>query len=67
MQQVMFFLLRPLFQMIILPFIPILALLVQTVYMLTGILEYRHEISEIETQVGLNTNVFLCITRFFGC
>lgn len=39
--------------MIILPFIPILALLVQTVYMLNGILEYRHEISEIETQVSV--------------
>lgn len=38
--------------MIILPFIPILALLVQTVYMLNGILESRHEIIEIETQVG---------------
>lgn len=38
-------------QMIILPFIPILALIVQTSFMLNEILVYRRESSDIETQV----------------
>lgn len=40
--------------MIILPFIPILALLVQTCYTLNDILDYKAEVAEIETQVRDN-------------
>lgn len=38
-------------QMIILPFIPILALLIQTSYSLYDILQSRNEVNEIEVQV----------------
>jgi len=38
-------------QMIILPFIPILALIVQTSLTLQEILEYRADVADIETQV----------------
>lgn len=38
--------------MIILPFIPILALLLQTSFSLYEILQYRSEVNEIETQVN---------------
>lgn len=41
-----------LFQMIILPFIPILALIVQTSLILQEILDYRAEVADIETQVS---------------
>lgn len=41
-----------LLQMIILPFIPILALIVQTSFILHDILIYRMEVSDIETQVS---------------
>jgi len=41
------------FQMIILPFIPILALLIQTSYSLYDILQSRNEVNEIEVQVLL--------------
>ena len=37
--------------MIILPFIPILALIVQTSLMLDEILDYRAEVADIVTQV----------------
>jgi len=40
------------FQMIILPFIPILALIVQTSVTLQEILEYRSAVADIETQVS---------------
>lgn len=39
-------------QMIILPFIPILALIVQTSLTLQEILEYRADVADIETQVS---------------
>lgn len=39
-------------QMIILPFIPILALIVQTTMSLQYLLEYRNDIEDVETQVG---------------
>lgn len=38
--------------MIILPFIPILALIVQTSVILQEILDYRAEVADIETQVS---------------
>lgn len=38
--------------MIILPFIPILALIVQTSLTLQEILEYRSDVADIETQVS---------------
>ena len=40
-----------LLQMLILPFIPILALIVQTGITLNDIIIYRQEVSDIETQV----------------
>ena len=40
-----------LIQMIILPFIPILALIVQTSMSLKYLLEYRNDIEDVETQV----------------
>lgn len=39
--------------MIILPFIPILALLIQTSFSLYDILQYRSEVNEIESQVNM--------------
>lgn len=44
-----------LLQMLVLPFIPILALIVQTANTLHDILIYRQEVSDIETQVRLST------------
>jgi len=41
-----------LLQMLVLPFIPILALIVQTANTLHDILIYRQEVSDIETQVS---------------
>lgn len=41
-----------LIQMIILPFIPILALIVQTSMSLQYLLEYRNDIEDVETQVS---------------
>lgn len=38
-------------QMIVLPFIPILALIVQTAMSLQYLLEYRSDIKDVETQV----------------
>ena len=43
-----------LLQMLVLPFIPILALIVQTANTLHDILIYRQEVSDIESQVCLN-------------
>lgn len=43
--------------MIILPFIPILALLLQTSFSLYDILQYRSEVNEIESQVNI---IVLC-------
>lgn len=51
-----------LMQMLILPFIPILALIVQTANTLHDILIYRQEVSDIETQVGHQEN--LCFPSF---
>lgn len=48
--------------MIILPFIPILALLVQTSFSLYDILQYLGEVNEIESQV----NIVVVIPLFFG-
>lgn len=42
--------------MIILPFIPILALIVQTSLTLQEILEYRADVADIETQVSEQVN-----------
>lgn len=42
--------------MIILPFIPILALIVQTSLTLQEILEYRADVADIETQVSQQVN-----------
>lgn len=49
-------------QMIILPFIPILALIVQTSLTLQEILEYRADVADIETQVSKQrrSRVLLC-------
>lgn len=45
--------------MIILPFIPILALLIQTSFSLYDILQYRSEVNEIESQVNIIVADFL--------
>lgn len=42
-----------LLQMLILPFIPILALIVQTAVILDNIMVYRQEVMDIEAQVSL--------------
>lgn len=42
------------FQMIILPFIPILALIVQTSIILQEILDYKAEVADIEAQVSVD-------------
>ncbi|XP_067633351.1 uncharacterized protein [Eurosta solidaginis] len=52
-----------LMQMIILPFIPILALIVQTSVILQEILEYRAEVADIETQVTIATDLGKVVTR----
>ncbi|CAD7089726.1 unnamed protein product [Hermetia illucens] len=52
-----------LFQMIILPFIPILALIVQTSVILHNLLIYRMEVSDIETQVTIATDLGKVVTR----
>lgn len=49
--------------MIILPFIPILALLIQTSFSLYDILQYRNEVNEIESQVNIIVGDF---PFFFG-
>ena len=38
--------------MIVLPFVPILALILQTLYNLNEVMIYRNEVSEIESQVN---------------
>lgn len=45
-----------LLQMLILPFIPILALIIQTSVILTNIMVYRQEVMDIEAQV---TNIII--------
>ncbi|XP_035776160.1 uncharacterized protein LOC118458097 isoform X2 [Anopheles albimanus] len=50
-------------QMIILPFIPILALIVQTSYEMIEIVSYRKEVSEIESQVTMATGLGKVVTR----
>ncbi|XP_018792582.1 PREDICTED: uncharacterized protein LOC108971164 [Bactrocera latifrons] len=52
-----------LLQMIILPFIPILALIVQTSVILQEILDYRAEVADIETKVTIATNLGKVVTR----
>ncbi|XP_054740745.1 uncharacterized protein LOC129246184 [Anastrepha obliqua] len=52
-----------LMQMIILPFIPILALIVQTSVILQEILDYRAEVADIETQVTIATSLGKVVTR----
>ncbi|XP_012256293.1 receptor-type guanylate cyclase daf-11 isoform X2 [Athalia rosae] len=52
-----------LLQMLVLPFIPILALIVQTANTLHDILIYRQEVSEIETQVTIATDLGKVVTR----
>lgn len=52
-----------LLQMLVLPFIPILALIIQTANTLHDILIYRQEVSEIESQVrySFNNERFWCL------
>lgn len=38
--------------MIVLPFVPILALILQTLFNLNEVIIYRNEVSEIESQVN---------------
>ncbi|XP_033328040.1 uncharacterized protein LOC117221307 isoform X1 [Megalopta genalis] len=52
-----------LLQMLILPFIPILALIVQTANTLHDILIYRQEVSDIESQVTIATDLGKVVTR----
>uniref|UniRef100_A0A1I8PRX9 guanylate cyclase n=2 Tax=Stomoxys calcitrans TaxID=35570 RepID=A0A1I8PRX9_STOCA len=52
-----------LMQMIILPFIPILALIVQTSISLHDVLEYRVEVADIETQVTIATDLGKVVTH----
>ncbi|XP_030381562.1 uncharacterized protein LOC115629245 [Scaptodrosophila lebanonensis] len=52
-----------LMQMIILPFIPILALIVQTSLTLQEILKYRADVADIETQVTIATDLGKVVTR----
>ncbi|XP_015115006.1 receptor-type guanylate cyclase daf-11 isoform X2 [Diachasma alloeum] len=52
-----------LLQMLVLPFIPILALIVQTANTLHDILIYRQEVSDIETQVTIATDLGVVVTR----
>uniref|UniRef100_A0A182JVW7 guanylate cyclase n=1 Tax=Anopheles christyi TaxID=43041 RepID=A0A182JVW7_9DIPT len=50
-------------QMIILPFIPILALIAQTSYEMIEIVSYRMEVTEIENQVTMATDLGKVVTR----
>ncbi|XP_037955770.1 uncharacterized protein LOC119685537 [Teleopsis dalmanni] len=52
-----------LLQMIVLPFIPILALIVQTSLILHDVLDYRVEVADIETQVTIATDLGKVVTR----
>ncbi|KZC06433.1 Atrial natriuretic peptide receptor 1 [Dufourea novaeangliae] len=52
-----------LLQMLVLPFIPILALIVQTANTLHDILIYRQEVSDIESQVTIATDLGKVVTR----
>uniref|UniRef100_A0A1B0FK48 guanylate cyclase n=1 Tax=Glossina morsitans morsitans TaxID=37546 RepID=A0A1B0FK48_GLOMM len=52
-----------LMQMIILPFIPILALIVQTSVTLQEILDYKAEVADIEAQVTIATDLGKVVTR----
>ncbi|XP_075168343.1 uncharacterized protein LOC142240526 [Haematobia irritans] len=52
-----------LMQMIVLPFIPILALIVQTSISLHDVLEYRVEVADIETQVTIATDLGKVVTH----
>ncbi|KAL0268685.1 UNVERIFIED_CONTAM: hypothetical protein PYX00_010526 [Menopon gallinae] len=50
-------------QMIVLPFIPILALIVQTAMSLQYLLEYRNDIEDVETQVQIATDLGKFVTQ----
>ncbi|XP_023724758.1 uncharacterized protein LOC111873908 isoform X3 [Cryptotermes secundus] len=52
-----------LLQMLVLPFIPILALIVQTAITLHDILIYRQEVSDIEAQVTIATDLGKVVTQ----
>ncbi|CAO1396885.1 unnamed protein product [Diamesa tonsa] len=52
-----------LFKMIVLPFVPILALILQTLYNLNEVIIYRNEVSEIESQVQVATDLGKLVTR----
>ncbi|XP_053698462.1 uncharacterized protein LOC128745413 [Sabethes cyaneus] len=52
-----------LLQMIVLPFIPILALIVQTSYEMIDIVSYRMEATEIEVQVTMATGLGKVVTK----
>jgi hypothetical protein len=52
-----------LLQMIILPFIPILALIVQTSVSLKEVMMHRAEVSAIEDQVTMATDLGKLVTR----
>ncbi|CAO1407946.1 unnamed protein product [Diamesa hyperborea] len=49
--------------MIVLPFVPILALILQTLYNLNEVIIYRNEVSEIESQVQVATDLGKLVTR----
>ncbi|KAK5641547.1 hypothetical protein RI129_010094 [Pyrocoelia pectoralis] len=51
-----------LFQMLILPFIPILALIVQTAILLNNIMVHRQEVMDVETQVTIATELGRIVT-----
>ena len=53
-----------LLQMLVLPFIPILALIVQTAIALRDILTYRQEVSDIEAQVCCRYDHVLTVVTF---
>ncbi|CAO1392846.1 unnamed protein product [Diamesa serratosioi] len=49
--------------MIVLPFVPILALILQTLFNLNEVIIYRNEVSEIESQVQVATDLGKLVTR----
>ncbi|XP_018573653.1 uncharacterized protein LOC108912758 [Anoplophora glabripennis] len=52
-----------LLQMLVLPFIPIMALIVQTAIILDNIMIYRNEVMDIESQVTIATELGKVVTR----
>ncbi|XP_063237909.1 uncharacterized protein LOC134539652 [Bacillus rossius redtenbacheri] len=52
-----------LLQMLVLPFVPIMALIVQTSLTLQAILQYRQEVAEVEVQVTIATDLGKVVTQ----